>query len=321
MNPYSGQNILGFFVTFFRRIGGFVTGELPLGALVSDEVQVLVLMLAAVSCGLIGTFLVLKKMTMLANSLSHTVLPGLVIAYLFFCSSKGGEGVYNLDLSTLLAASLITAILTVVSTQLLTQFLRLQEDASIGIVSTVMVAIGVVLVTVFTRNTHLGIEAITGNVDALHIEDIKIVAFVALLNVAVIILFFKEFKLCAFDPAFARAQGFAPTYFDYLLMLLTSMTVIAAFRAVGILLVLSFLVGPVLTARLFSHRLVSVLLLSIGIGAGVSLLSVALSRHALSVHHTPVSTSGLLATLLGLVYLVCWVCVGMIRTQNVLHKN
>lgn len=312
MNPYSDQNIFGFFVVLLHRIAYFITGDVSWGALVSDEVQVIVLILAAVSCGLIGTFLVLKKMTMLANSLSHTVLPGLVLAYLLFCRS-GIEGMYTLDLTLLLAASFITALLTAVFTQLLTQWLRIQEDASIGIVSTVMVAIGVVLVTVFTRNTHLGVEAITGNIDALHVEDIKIVAFVSLFNVAVVGLFFKELKLCAFDPVFARAQGFAPAYFDYLLMLLTSMTVIAAFRAVGILLVLSFIVGPVLTARLFSHRLISVLCLSIGIGAGVSLLSVALSRHILSVHHTPVSTSGLLATLIGLVYLGCWGCVAFCR--------
>jgi manganese/zinc/iron transport system permease protein len=301
-NPYFGQDLWGFFSTLAARICELFSGErFPLAA---DEVQVCVLLLVALSCGLVGTFLVLKRMTMLANALSHTVLPGLVVAYVL-CAG----GMYALDLTTLFVAALVTALLTVISVQLCTQLLRIPLDASIGIVSAVMVALGVVLVTLFTRNMHLGVEAITGNVDALHVDDVRIVALVAGLSMVVFLLFFKEFKLCAFDAEFGRVQGFSPPLFDYVLLLLTSLTVIAAFRAVGILLVLALLVAPPLTARLFSHRLRSVLWGAVGIGMGASLLSVAWARHLLSVHHKAVSTSGLLATVLGGTYAVVFLSV------------
>ena len=74
MNPYFGKNFWQVFVLFFQRMGEFITGQIGLSELASDEVQILVLMLVGFASALIGTFLVLKKMTMLANSLSHTIL-------------------------------------------------------------------------------------------------------------------------------------------------------------------------------------------------------------------------------------------------------
>lgn len=122
--------------------------------------------------------------------------------------------------------------------------------------------------------------------------------------------------MITFDGAFADAQGCSKSSFNYLLMVLTSATVIGAFRAIGVLLVLAFLVGPVLTARLFTHRLKKMILLAIGIGIGASLLSVALARHFLSVHHLPLSTSGLAATMLGAIYFVCLLIYCFLRARH-----
>jgi manganese/zinc/iron transport system permease protein len=188
---------------------------------------------------------------------------------------------------------------------MLTHFLKLQEDASTGLVFTTLFALGIVLVTVFTRNTHLGIEAIMGNVDALHVDDLKLIFWIALFDFFVVTAFFKEFKMTTFDTHFANAQGISSSSFNYLLMVLTSATVIGAFRAVGVLLVLAFLVGPVLTARLFTHRLKKLIFLAICIGVFASVISVGIARHLLSVYHLPLSTSGLVATILGILYFVC----------------
>ncbi len=305
MNPYFGANILQFIVLFFERMALLLTGRLSLQELATDEVQVLVLSLVAIASSLIGTFLVLKKLTMLANSLSHTVLLGIVVAYLVLIPFLSAEEVHAhaISVTVLLFASLITGLITTVLTQALVHVLKLQEDASIGLVFTTLFALGVVLVTVFTRNTHLGIEAIMGNVDALHLHDLKLILGIALLNSVAVTLFFKEFKIITFDPAFADSIGFSQKLFTYLLMVLTSATVIGAFRAVGVLLVLAFLVGPPLTARLMTHELKKVLLYACVIGVGASFLSVAIARHLLSVHHFPISTSGLATTVLGVVYL------------------
>jgi len=313
MSPYFGKDFGGFLLLFFQRMYAFITGKLPLNELASDEVQVLVLSLVALASALIGTFLVLKKMTMLANSLSHTILLGIVVAYLLLLPFL--EEHQTLSIQVLLVASLITGLITTVLTQMLTHLLKLQEDASTGLVFTTLFALGIVLVTVYTRNTHLGTEAIMGNADALHLDDLKRMFWIALTDIVIITLLFKEYQVTTFDPLLARAQGFPSALLNYLLMILTSATVIGAFRAVGVLLVLAFLVGPVLIARLLTHRLKKLLFLAVGIGFIISLCSVALSRHILSVHHTPLSTAGLATTLLGASYL------GAILVRKVLQRR
>ena len=243
-------------------------------------------------------------MTMLANSLSHTLLLGIVVAYLLlipFMPSQEFQS-YQMSLKVLFIASFATALLTTGLTRALTHFLSLQEDASIGLVFNTLFALGVVLVTIFTRNAHLGTEAIMGNVDALHLHDLSIVFPIAGMNLFVILLFYKEFKITVFDAPFGDSQGFSSHFFNYLLMILTSATVIGAFRSVGVLLVLTFLVGPALSARLMVHRFKHMLLVAIVIGAVGSILSVALARHLLSVHQFPVSTAGLVVTLIGAFY-------------------
>jgi manganese/zinc/iron transport system permease protein len=307
VNPYFGKNFIEFILLFLQRMGELCVGRIGVGDLASDEIQVLVLSLVACCSALVGTFLVLKKMTMLANSLSHTILLGIVVAYLILLPfiPESQVHAHAISIQVLLIASLVTGLITAVLTQLLTNVLKLQEDASTGLVFTTLFALGIVLVTVFTRNTHLGTEAVMGNVDALHIDDLKLILWIALFDFVIITIFFKEFKMIAFDGAFADSQGISRSFFNYLLMVLTSATVIGAFRAVGVLLVLAFIVGPVLTARLFTHRLKKLILLAMGIGVGASLISVALSRHLLSIHHLPLSTSGLVATVLGMIYFVC----------------
>src|SRR5580692_7382093 len=102
MNPYWGTDFWQFFAVFGKRMALFATGQLPFSQLASDEIQVLVLILIALSSALVGTFLVLKKMTMLANALSHTILLGIVGAYLLFAQ---GIGDLAIDLKTLIIAA------------------------------------------------------------------------------------------------------------------------------------------------------------------------------------------------------------------------
>lgn len=324
MSPYFGKNFIEFVWLFFQRMWELCIGKIGIGDLATDELQIFVLSLVACSSSLVGTFLVLKKMTMLANSLSHTILLGIIVAYLIVMPFIPGREAHAhaISIEILLIASLVTGLITTFLTQMLTNVFKLQEDASTGLVFTTLFALGIVLVTVFTRNTHLGTEAIMGNVDALHFQDLKLIFWIALFNLATVILFFKEFKMITFDGAFANVQGFSRSSFNYLLMVLTSATVIGAFRAVGVLLVLAFLVGPVLIARLFTHRLKKLVLLSMGIGACGSLISVAIARHLLSVHHLSLSTSGLASTVLGAIYFLSLIFKGrFIRIRRLTLNN
>ncbi len=302
MNPYQGTDFVGFFVIFFERLWGFLTGAIPLNQLANDEVQLIVLSSIAVSSALVGTFLVLRKMSMLANSLSHTILVGIVIAFLLTTSQGDHQILQQMDFTILFIAAIVTGIGTSVLTEFLTKTARLQEDASTGIVFTTLFAIGIIIVTVATKNAHIGTEVVMGNVDALQLSDCSLALVILLGNALLTAVLFKEYVLTTFDPGLARTLGFSVAGFNYLLMIQVSATIIGAFRAVGVLMVLAFITGPTLTARLLSDRLFPVLGWSMGIGVAASVLGVALSRHILSVYDTPLTTAGLVVILLGVMF-------------------
>lgn len=294
MNPYFGQDFFSFFIIFFKRV---LTGDIAY--LATDEVQALVLMGVSLTAGMVGSFLVLRKMTMLANSLSHTILLGIVGAFLLIGGDK--ETLY-LNIPSLLAAALGMGFVTVILTHWLTHSVKLQEDASMGIVFTSLFALGIVAVTVLTRSSHIGQEAVMGNVDALHPSDLKLVFSVLVINFTILVLFFKEFVITSFDPNLARLLGFSVPVFSALLMAEASFAVIGSFRSTGVLMVLAFLVIPPLTARLYTHRLSSLIIIASVIGPVISLIGVALARHFLTVQGMAVSTSGLIVLLLTLFF-------------------
>jgi manganese/zinc/iron transport system permease protein len=306
-NPYTGKTFIGVLVELVIRFWAFLQGNLPVDNLASDEIQILVLAGVAASSAFVGTFLVLRKMTMLANSLSHTILIGIVIAFVFTHDGIVNEG-HSINITAMLIASFIVGIATVFLTELLTKGARLQEDASTGIVFTSLFAIGIIAVTMLTRNAHIGTEAVMGNVDALQFDDCKLVYTVLAINVALLALFYKEYKITTFDPALSRTLGITPTFFNYLLMAQMSATAISAFRAVGVLMVLAFITGPVLTARLLTHDLKKLLILAAAIGVAASIMGVALSRHMLSVFGISLSTAGVVVCIILLLYLAaaCW---------------
>lgn len=247
----------------------------------------------AMACGLLGPFLVLKRMTMFANSLSHTILLGIAIAFLI-------TGRASFELFPLLLGAFFAALLSAFFTGLFLRWFRLQEDASIGLVFTSLFALGIVVVTLYMKNVHLGLETVMGNVDILQIGDLKSALYLAGLNLVVITVFYGPLKLNSFDPNLAKVLKIPSLRF--ILLFLTATTCISAFRAVGVLIVLAFLVGPFLTARLFSHKLKTLLFLTPLIGVVASIFGVATSRFCLSVFDLPLSTGGIVATLIGLIY-------------------
>lgn len=295
MNPYWGTNFFEFFIVLFKRL----SGQLPLAQLPSDEIQLLVLISMTFSTVLLGTFLTLRKMTMLANALSHTTLLGIVICFLLTIQTSAD---LDLNMPLLILSSILSAFLTILFTEGVHHFFRLQEDAAIGLVFTTLFALGILLVTLFTRNIHIGVEIITGNVDGLDQTDLFYTLSVALLNFIVMLFVYRSWAISAFDRQFAASSGLPVSRYHYLQMALTALTLVVSIRAVGVLLVLAFLVGPTLIARHWTHRLSTLLFSSLGVGIGFSILGVALARHLLSTAHLSLSTGGLIVTLLSLGY-------------------
>lgn len=262
--------------------------------MMSDLLQMGVLSFIAIACGVLGPFLVLKRMTMFANSLSHTVLLGIAVAFLIMQSA-------SLSLFTLLIAAFLSALLTAFFTGSLIRVFRLQEDASVGLVFSALFALGITVVSLCMKSVHLGIEAVMGNVDILSFSDFKLGSALAAINVLVISLFFRPLKLLSFDPNLAKVFRFPS--FHFVLLFLTALTCIGAFRAVGVLLVLALLVGPFLTARLFCHKLKTLLFLTPLIGISASILGVLVARLCFDHLGLALSTGGIVTTLIGAGYL------------------
>ena len=294
-NPYSDTNFFQFFGVFLTRLYALLTGRLSFDSLVADEIQIATLVCVAVAAALVGVFLVLRKMTMLANALSHTILLGIVVAYLIF---------QTMTIPVLMCAALVTGMVTTFLTTFFNRVIKLQEDASIGLIFSTLFALGIVLLTFFSRNVHVGTELVMGNADALQREDIKLVAAVLGVNLALFMILYYGFKITTFDPYLAKAFGFSPLIFNYLLMVQASATAIGAFKAVGVLMVLAFLVLPPLTARLLTHRLPRLIGLAAAIGAAAAILGVALSRHILTFCGVGLSTGGIVVVVLGCLYLL-----------------
>lgn len=303
-NPYWQNSFFEFFITFLGRVfGGFS------GPLFADELQLFVLIVIAVSSALCGTFLVWRRMTMLANSLSHTILAGIVIAYLFY--SWLYQPKLALDFSHLLpsdtfllAAGILMALLTTFLTQAACFLFGISEDASTGIVFTLLFAVGILLVTSLTKSAHVGVELLMGNVDALSYEDLSLGVAVCLGNIFLVLTLWRALFLTSFDPIFAQVSGISVRFYSYLLMVQVAVTAVGAFRAVGVLLFLAFLVTPPLIARRLTDDFKKVLLYSCFVGVFASFLGVALSRHLLSAYSLAVSTGALVVTLLFMIYML-----------------
>ncbi len=311
LNPYWGKDFTEVFAVLFKRLWGLIQGQMP-AEMATDEIQLLVLLAISVGCSLIGNFLVLRKMTMLANSLSHTVLLGIVgaqVSWILFLrdsqsSIGGGHGQQFLSLPALLFASLLSALLTAWLTRLITRKAHLEEGAGIGLVFTTLFAVGLISLTLFTRDSHIGTEVVMGNIDALHSDDVALTWSVAAIDCITVFLLYRLLKTTSFDLSFSRALGLPCKIVDAIFVLVTAATVIGSFRAVGVLLVLAYLTGPALTARLVTHRLPLVIGASLVFSSLSSIIAVALSRHLLTVYQISVSTAGLAVVLIAILFII-----------------
>ena len=291
---YWGKDFFGFFSTLFARMFG---GG---GALAPDEIQIIALSGIGIACAMIGSFLVVRKMAMVANAISHTVLLGIVSAFVIFhlMFAKPFTEMLEVDMKLLILAALFASLLTMLFVDFFSHILKLARDASIGLVFTSLFSVGIILVTLFTKNSHIGAEVIMGNVDMLHKNDIWIALFLCCGNLLCLVLFFKEYMITSFDPEFAKLSRISPVITNYLVIFQTSLTLVGSFRAVGVVLVLALLIVPSVTARMFVRKMKALILVSSGISLVASVLAVALSRHILTSFGIALSTSGLMVAIL-----------------------
>lgn len=236
------------------------------------QTEILIIaVLSAMACALPGVFLVLKKMSMLSDSVTHTVLLGIVLA--FFATQ-------DLNSPWLIIGAAAMGLFTVWLTESAHRTGLMSEESSIGLIFPLLFSIAIILITKYAGNIHLDTDSVLmGELAFAPFERLELFGYdigakaayvmggILLLNGLLFTLLYKEFKLSIFDGEFSALIGFSPVILHYLLMASVSVTAVGAFEAVGSVLVVAFMVGPAVTARLLTDRLGKTVGIALGIAA------------------------------------------------------
>lgn len=295
-----------------------------------DTWIVLTAALAAVACALPGTFLVLRRQSLLGDALSHSVLPGIVLAYLMLGQLQASGWLTETQAHTwrhvaLFFGAACTATLSGLLSDILARVGRLDPSASLGVIYTAMFAAGLLLIRLVADSAHIDPDCVLyGNLESTVLDTVGqtglprsviINGGMVILNAGLLLIFFKELQICTFDPALANSLGISASWMNVCLLALTGATVVAAFESVGSILVISMLVVPATCGIMLSDRLANVLMLA----ATVAILS-AISGHigALLVPEAlrwllrwpelgDASTSGMMCVASGCLFIICWI--------------
>ena len=261
--------------------------------------------LVAISCGLLGCFLILRKMAMVGDAISHAVLPGIVIAYLI----AGDRD----TIPMMIGAGLLGVIATFLI-EFFHQKGRLQTDASIGVTFTWLFALGVILVSAFAGQVDIDQECVLyGEIGLIELDVLffadgavaiprvfLIMLFITILVIAFVIVGYRGLYLTTFDPVYAASIGISTALWHYMLMGFVSLTTVASFEAVGAILVVAMIVVPPATAYLLTEKLLPMLFLSCGFG-----ILTAIGGFYLAVWIDG-SIAGAMATVAGLLFAIAY---------------
>lgn len=287
--------------------------------------------LAAMSCTVPGLWLVLRRHSMMGDALSHSALPGIVIAFLAATALRSAGWVSAERLAAaeqliLFAGAAGAGLATAWLTEWVEQHGHVEANAALGVVFTALFALGLFLVRFAVDDAHLDTDCVLfGRVELAALDTLPIggweIPRAALINGAILafnllllVLFYKELQVSAFDPGLATTQGINARAMHYAHMAVTAVTSVAAFETVGSILVVGLLVVPTATAQLLTVRLKPLIALSLALAAGA-----AAAGHWLSQTVPPAvfgrlgyprvedaSTSGMIAVTAGLLFLLAW---------------
>ncbi|AGC76793.1 manganese/zinc/iron transport system permease protein [Nonlabens dokdonensis] len=270
----------------------------------SELAIILIACLTSVACAIPGVFLVLRKMALISDAISHSILPGIVIG--FFITE-------DLASPWLILLAAFSGIITVVLVEAIQKTGLVKEDTAIGLVFPALFSIGVLLIAIYANDIHLDTDAVlVGRLeyaafDKLMIDGVSYgakslwtISAVLLLTIILLFAFYKELKLSTFDIGLSSALGFSPVIMHYGLMSVASVTTVVSFDAVGAILVVALMIAPAAAAYLLTTDLKKMILLSVLFG----ILS-ALGGYYFAAW-LDASISGSITTVLGLIFLLVY---------------
>ena len=282
------------------------------------EIQLIAAIVAA-ACAIPGVFLVLRKMALISDAISHSILPGIVIG--FFITQD-----LNSPLLILLAA--LTGVVTVILVEIIQKTNLVKEDTAIGLVFPTLFSIGVIMIAKNASDVHLDVDAVLlgelafAPFDRMLIsgmdlgpKSLWVMGSILLISITLLLLFFKELKISTFDVGLSSALGFSPIIMHYGLMSISSITIVGAFDAVGAILVVALMIAPAATSYLLTNNLKKMIALSIFFGMFSAIAGYWLANIL------DASISGSMTTILGIVFLMVYLFAPKKGLVSVLYRH
>lgn len=295
---------------------------------------ILVASIVAVACTIPGVFLVLRKMVLISDAISHAVLFGIVISFFFLNylhHHVPGMGEPSLTSPILLIGATLSGLLLVYLVEMIRKTGLVTEDAAIGLIFPALFSIGVILISKFAGNLHLDQDAVyLGELAFIPFDRLEVAGFdigpkmlyvtgsILIINVVFLAIFYKELTLTTFDMGLAAAVGISPLFFNYALMTMVSLTAVGFFDAVGAILVVALMTAPPAAAYLLTRRLSGMIFIS----AALALFS-AVTGYYIAHILKDASIAGSIATVAGLCFVVSFLLSprhGVI-TKLILHNK
>lgn len=226
--------------------------------------SLVVAVLVGIICSVVGSYLMVRRLALLGDAISHSLLPGLAIAFAL--------GI-NIYIGAFVAGVISTVVIAWIQTRS-----PIKEDAAMGIVLSSFFALGITLITLIQRDNKIDLNHfLFGNILGVSAGEVRDTAIIAVLVILGVVALYKELLFYSFDPLGAQAAGLPVNLLNFGQMILIALTVVASMKAVGVVLVLSLLITPGATAYLLVPRLHQVMLLGAVLGVGASISGMYLS--------------------------------------------
>ncbi|AUB38066.1 ABC-type Mn2+/Zn2+ transport system, permease component [Nostoc flagelliforme CCNUN1] len=226
--------------------------------------SLVIAILVGMLCAVVGSYLMVQRLALLGDAISHSVLPGLAIAFMV------GANIY--------IGAFIAGVLSTMAIAWIRVRSPIKEDAAMGIVFSAFFALGITLITVIQKDNKIDLNHfLFGNILGVTIDEVRDTAIIATIVLIVVLLLYKELLFYTFDPLGAQAAGLPVNRLNFGLMVLIALTIVASMKAVGVILVLSLLITPGATAYLLVKRLNQVMILGAVIGVISSISGMYLS--------------------------------------------
>ena len=220
--------------------------------------SLVIAVLVGIVCAIVGSYLMVQRLALLGDAISHSVLPGLAIAFMI------GADIF---VGAFIAGVLSTVVITFIRTRS-----PIKEDAAMGIVFSAFFALGITLITIIQKDNKIDLNHfLFGNILGVTAEEVRNTAIISAIVVTVVVLLYKELLFYTFDPLGAQAAGLPVNLLNFGLMVLIALTIVASLTAVGVILVLALLITPGATAYLLVKRLNQMMILGAAIGIVASI--------------------------------------------------